>query len=325
MIRLVPALVVAAALLLAGCAGTTPSGPSPTGGDGAFPVTITHGQGAVTVPARPQRVVVLGFADAQIATAIGAPVVAAARNPSSPDGNWAGVNPPLPADVTVLDNITPNLEAITAARPDLILMTTAQPSFSASYPQIAAIAPTVSHLGRLLEDPGDDLVRVIGRATGRTAEADALIAHSNAAIAATAARHPDLRGRSYAFGQYHNGQTFVVVAQDGPTAAFFRRLGMQVAPGLAGLPVAQAGAATLPPENLARLDTADVAFLGLYAPGDEQRFRSQPLARNLDVLQGDRLRVLTTDEASLLLAPNPATTETTLALVEPTLAQITAP
>ncbi|TCK21538.1 ABC transporter substrate-binding protein [Pseudonocardia endophytica] len=313
---------VAVVLLLSGCGGAAPSSPSAVADDGAFPVTITHGQGTVTVPARPQRVVVLGFADAQIATALGAPVVAAARNPSNPDGNWAGVTPPLPPDVTVLDGVTPNLEAIAAAQPDLILMTTAQPTFAASYPQISAIAPTLSHLGRLLEDPGDELVRAIGRATGRTAEADALVARSDATIAAAAARHPELRGRSYAFGQYYGGQTFVVVAPDGPTAEFFGRLGMRVAPGLARLPVQQAGTAVLPPENLAALDSADVAFFGLYAPGDEQRFRSQPLARNLGVLQGDRFRVLTTDEASLLLAPNPATTEAILALVEPTLARL---
>ncbi|NWJ73393.1 ABC transporter substrate-binding protein [Pseudonocardia sp. ICBG1122] len=112
-------LLLAGSVALSGCApgGTGTSDPAGPAG-AAFPVTVLHGQGEAVVPAPPQRVVVLGAGDAQIASALGAPVVGAVRSPAAPDGSWRGVDPPLPAGVSTLDPLAPDLEAVAALRPD---------------------------------------------------------------------------------------------------------------------------------------------------------------------------------------------------------------
>lgn len=321
--RLVAGVLAAAAVLLASCGSE--GGPEPeAAGGGSFPVTVTHGQGTVTVPAAPQRVVVLGLADTQIASALGAPIVGATRNSASADGSWLGVSPQVPAEVRTLDPLTVNIEALAALQPDLILMTSAQPAFSAAYEQISAVAPTISYRAALLEDSGADLTRLIGQALGKDAEAAALIQRSDDQLATFRADHPQLEGRTYTFGQFAQGSTYLVIAPDGPTAELFAALGMAQPGPIAALPVWQAGMAQVAPENLAVLDGADVAFLGVNGTDGERDFLAQPLVGDLDLVRSGGLRYLTVDQAALLLQPNPANTDAVLELIGPPLEEATA-
>lgn len=161
------AAVVVTALLMTACgaSGGVETIPSERGSS-SFPVELTHAQGTVVISERPQRVVVLGSADAQIASALGVPIVGAVRDPSSADGNWPGMAEPLPAELLVLDSTGPNLEQIAALHPDLILATSAQPAYTQLYDQLSRVAPVVSYRTALLQDSGEDLVRLIARATG---------------------------------------------------------------------------------------------------------------------------------------------------------------
>lgn len=321
--RLVAGVLAAAAVLLAGCGGG--GGPEPAAaGGGSFPVTVTHGQGSVTIPAAPRRVVVLGVADTQIAAALGAPIVGATKNPADPDGAWPGVSPQVPAQVRTLDPLAPNLEAIAALRPDLILMTSAQPAFSAAYQQISAIAPTISFRTALLQDSGEDLTRMIGQALGRDAEAASMIGRAQEQLAAFRTGHPQLQGRTYTFGQFAQGSTFLVIAQDGPTAKLFGALGMTQPAPIAGLPIWQAGMAQVAPENLGVLDGADVAFLGMPTADSRRDFTAQPLVGGLELVRSGGVHYLTQDQASLLLQPNPANTSAVLELLGPALEKATA-
>ena len=118
------ALVLLAALAastLAGCgSGVTPGEEAGEPEEAtAFPVTITDDTGRqVTIPARPERIVSLAPANTEIVYALGA------------FDRLVGVTtycdyPPETADITkVGDFIQPNLEAIAAADPDLVLVTT---------------------------------------------------------------------------------------------------------------------------------------------------------------------------------------------------------
>jgi iron complex transport system substrate-binding protein len=131
--------------------------------------------GVAQVPAEPQRIVVLSGdqLDALCALGLQSRVVAAAL-PDGPDGS---ANQPsylgnavhgLPAVGT---RSSPDLNAVTAAHPDLILGSVSlTPKL---YPQLAAIAPTV-----FTAAPGaawEDNLRGVGGATARGAAADALI------------------------------------------------------------------------------------------------------------------------------------------------------
>ncbi|MFI2215017.1 ABC transporter substrate-binding protein [Streptomyces sp. NPDC020141] len=318
-------VLATAALVLTGCsdsgsaASRTTADPGGLARQGAFPLTLTHGQGEVTIPRKPERVVVLGFADAQIAAALGAPVVGAARNSSSSDGNWLGVSPGYPPKVVTLDALNPNLEKILALRPDLILMTTAQPAFGEAYEKLSAVAPVISYKNKLLQDSGDDLTRLIGRALGEDAKAERLIAKSRARLAEFAAAHPGLKGKTYAFGQEYAGSVHTVVATDGPTARFFAALGVRLPDELTGLRIEAAGTAELPAERMDLLDSADMAFFGVYGEDAEADFLKRPLVSGLGLTDRGDLHFLDINESGMLLGPNPAVTDLLLARLGPAL------
>lgn len=130
------------------------------------------GPGEVQVPADPQRIVVLSGdqLDSLCALGLQSRVVAAAL----PDGS---LSQPSYLGKLIHDapgagpRNAPDLKAIAAAHPDLILGSVALTP--ALYPQLAAIAPTV-----FTAAPGaawEDNLRGVGAATSRGAAADALI------------------------------------------------------------------------------------------------------------------------------------------------------
>lgn len=304
--RLAVALTALAALALTACASTPARDTDRAAAGEGFPVTVEHGQGTAEIPHRPQRVVALSWTDVQIADALDVPLVAAVANPDSEDGNWPGVS--LEPDLLSLDSVTPDLEEIASHQPDLILMTAAQPTYSEEYERISKIAPTVSFHTALLQDDGDELTRMIGTATGKAREADALIEASAEEIEAFRRKLPGLAGAKVVFAQYYRGSTGAVVTEDAPVVQFFGRLGLVVPDELSRLAgdAAAYGTVTLSDEKLDLLDSADAALVN--APEGEETFSALPLVRNLR-LSGDGTLFFTGNElASLLLTPNPATT-----------------
>lgn len=88
---------IAAVSLLSGCASqSTSAGPGPEPSQGAFPVTVTAGNGAVAVPARPTRIVSMSATATEMLYAIGAgPQVVAVDKystdpPNAPRTNYTG-------------------------------------------------------------------------------------------------------------------------------------------------------------------------------------------------------------------------------------------
>ncbi|MFE5853083.1 ABC transporter substrate-binding protein [Streptomyces sp. NPDC056500] len=329
LMRAVTALAVAG-LVLTGCSDSDTDSPREKGASdtqgqqGAFPLTLTHGQGKVTIPRKPERVVVLGFADAQIAAALGAPVVGGTRNTSSTDGNWLGVSPGFSSEVLTLDAINPNLEKILALKPDLILMTTAQPGYGSAYKKLSAIAPVVSYKNKLLQDSGDELTTLIGQALGEEKKAEQLIAKSHKSLADFAAAHPGLKGKGYAFGQEAGGTVHAVVAADGPTARFFGALGMKLPEPLVKLGIESGGKTQLSQENLDLLDNAQIAFFGVPDKKAGEAFAKRPVVSSLKLTTSGSLHFLDYNESGMLLGPNPAVTDMLLAKLGPALKKASA-
>jgi iron complex transport system substrate-binding protein len=111
-------ILLAGALAGCGADDVTPSQP-PAADSAAFPVTVTDDAGrAVTIAARPKRIVSLAPANTEIVAELGAL------------DRLVGVTtycdyPPAVADIAkVGDFVGPNLEAVAAAAPDLVLVTT---------------------------------------------------------------------------------------------------------------------------------------------------------------------------------------------------------
>lgn len=119
-------MVVAGVMLgvvgLAGCGQTndtaapaaSPDSATPAASAGAFPVTVEVGNGAVTIAKRPERIVSLSPTATEMLYAIGAGDQVAAVDDQS--------NYPPEAPKTSLSGFKPNVEAIVAAKPDLVVV-----------------------------------------------------------------------------------------------------------------------------------------------------------------------------------------------------------
>ncbi|GAB3355682.1 ABC transporter substrate-binding protein [Modestobacter lapidis] len=137
-------LAVAATLTLTACGGSDP------GGDAAGPTepaaesrTVQHALGETVIEGTPERVVVLDTGELDAALALGVTPVGSVRTDVSDELpayiQDAGVDP---ADIENVGTIAePNLEAIAALDPDLILTNRVRHEDIAD--QLSAIAPTV--------------------------------------------------------------------------------------------------------------------------------------------------------------------------------------
>jgi len=161
------ATTASAALLLAGCAAPAPSTEA-ANADTAATREVQHARGTTEVPVEPQRVVTLEPLELDTAAAVGVvPVGAAVAS------NVVGVPAYLGLDgVEAVGSVPePDLQAIAALKPDLILGTEAR--HSALYEQLSSIAPTVFIATQA--DPWRDNAALIGEALGREDETAALL------------------------------------------------------------------------------------------------------------------------------------------------------
>ncbi len=182
-----PALALAAAAGLAvaaaGCASSpgTPGGASPAASAGrAFPVTIAAANGRVTVERRPAAIISLSPTATEMLYAIGAGSQVRAVDADS--------DYPPGAPRTKLSGLTPNIEAIVAYKPDLVVVsydaaTLAKRLAAFSVPVLDLPAPP--NLGGEYAE-----FLQLGEATGHLAQARREVASLRAQIARIAAAAP---------------------------------------------------------------------------------------------------------------------------------------
>ena len=140
--RRLPALAVAAALAisLAACGSQAGAASQPgSSPPAAFPVTLTTANGPVTVRARPHAIISLSPAVTEMLYAIGAGHQVKAVDADS--------NYPPQAPRTKLSGLQPNVEAIVAGKPDLVIVSYGAPALakqlaSFSIPVLDVPAPT---------------------------------------------------------------------------------------------------------------------------------------------------------------------------------------
>ncbi len=146
--------------------------------------TVRHAAGESEVPAEPQRIVVLAGdqLDALCALGLQSRIVGAAL-PDGSDSQPSYLGTVVHGLPAVGTRSEPDLNAIRAAKPDLILGS--QALTPAAYPELTAIAPTVftGASGAAWEDD----LRTVGAATGRVDAANGLIDGFNAAADKTGA------------------------------------------------------------------------------------------------------------------------------------------
>lgn len=216
------ALAAAAALVLAGCGddGDTGSEAGGSGGSsagGAFPVTVETAFGDVTIPEEPTTVVALGWSDAETALALGVqPVAASDWLAVGGDGLGAWVEETYDEEPVMIETLEPDLEAIAALQPDLILDTRSDAT-QERYDALSRIAPTVGQpegVGPYMTSWQQQL-DLVGQALGRTTEAAELASDLEQRIADAAAAHPEFAGTEVAVGAYTSQGFGAYVRGDG--------------------------------------------------------------------------------------------------------------
>ncbi|MFF3289299.1 ABC transporter substrate-binding protein [Streptomyces sp. NPDC003023] len=165
-------LALTAAVTLSGCGTSEDTGSSAPSASSAGTHTVKTAMGDVEVPDAPKRVVVLDTAELDSAITLGVKPVGATHT-----GTETGFLPYLPKDkvegiTDVGEMMTPNLEAIAALKPDLIL--TSKIRHGDKYAELKKIAPTV--MTETTGEPWKENFQLHADALGKQAEAKKAVA-----------------------------------------------------------------------------------------------------------------------------------------------------
>jgi iron complex transport system substrate-binding protein len=266
--RRLPAATLALlfALALLGAAGAQPAC------DGRL---IDHAMGTTCIPERPQRVVVLDTGELDSSLALGVTPVGAVT--AFADGGFPSYLQGRTDGIEVVGTIAePNLEAILALDPDLILSSKLR--HEAIYQQLSSIAPTVftERVGVVWKEN----LLANGKALGLRAEAERLLADYDRRLAELRSELGELPTVSIV--RFLPGQVRVYLAES--------FIGTIIED--AGLPRpapqrADGFALYVDKEGIALMD-ADVMFVTTYGPAEDTaaaEFRRDPLWRSLGVVR----------------------------------------
>ncbi len=250
-----PAVTVAAllgvALLLGGCGSdddTPASEATPDGNTSAFPV------------AEPTRVVALDFPSADAALALGVVPVGMAEVTYVDGGVMAWTKTALgdhKPEIFNVDNGFP-FETIARLDPDVILAVNTFPYIADSWDQLGAIAPVVGHVEEPFVDPWQEGVSQIGKALGRSAEAEQLISEIESSITEARTAHPEFAGKTVSFFRYLGAADglYVISSAEDFSIKFLKQLGFDgVTDTVAGMSADPSGRrALVSPERYADLE-----------------------------------------------------------------------
>lgn len=171
------------ALLSAGCAERSAGPPVPeTPADQSdFPTEVTGANGTVEIESRPNKIVSLSASATEMLFAIDAGEQVVAVDSTS--------NFPPEAPMTELSAFTPNVEAIAANEPDLVVVSNDIEDLVAG---LNGLDIPVLHLESAVKlDDTYSQIETLGAATGHRGDADELVSTMKDEISALAARVPE--------------------------------------------------------------------------------------------------------------------------------------
>lgn len=240
----IPALALAAILSLTACgpaAGPAPAAPSTsadptTPAAEGYPLTIEHALGTTIIPAKPERVATVQWANHEVPLALGVfPVGMAAANFGDDDGD--GLLPwvkerldELGAEVPVLFDETDGIdfEAVGDTNPDVILAAYSGLS-QEDYDTLSKIAPVVPYPDAPWSTSWRDTILFNSLGMGLEEEGKALVADIEKQITDAVTAHSGLAGTSTMFLTHvdpSNLSTVKFYTSNDTRAAFFEDLGL---------------------------------------------------------------------------------------------------
>lgn len=271
---LTSSLIVATTLTLVACSSADTGNSASEGSDAdAFPVTIDHKYGSTTIESRPRRVVTAGFNGLDFVLALGDTPVAT-RAFSGYDYRQRPWADDYPTNIPEVGEMELDFEKIAQANPDLILGTYAVMK-EQNYETLSELAPTVGDLsdGNGGAAPWDVQLETIGRALGKSAEAQRVSDSVNADFSEAKQANPQFAGRTVAVAMLLD-DGFYILEQGDPRNRYFNDLGF-ASPTQTG---------EVSAERLDLLDQENLVVLG----ATEEDLATNPLFSQLDVVREDR-------------------------------------
>lgn len=312
--RLLAAIAGATALALSACSSPSPApadssgsaAPSPSSsvvseapgaGDG-FPIVIEHALGTTTIPAKPERVATVNWANHEVPLALGVvPVGMAAANFGDDDGD--GLLPWVSEKLTELGAETPVLfdetdgidfEAVADTDPDVILAAYSGLT-QEDYNTLSEIAPTVAYPEAAWSTSWRDVIRYNAQGMGMAKEGDALIAGLEAEIAETVAAHPGLEGKATMFVTHVDTADLSTVnfyTANDTRAAFFEDLGLTTPAAVAEASAAGEFSGSISAEQVDLFDDVDL----IVTYGDQalvDTLKADPLLSQMPAIKNDAI------------------------------------
>jgi iron complex transport system substrate-binding protein len=295
-VRDIPRVAVAAvaAFALTACGGGAEKAESkPSGKAGAesaaFPVTVEHKYGSTKIEAEPKKVVTLGLSDQDAALALGVkPVGSVDWFKEKPYGKWPwtkelwGSTPPQ----IVGERDEYNMEKIAALKPDLIV---AQYSGmkKEQYDTLSKIADVVAQ-PKGHEDyqaPWQVMTKQIGKALGKDAETEKLIAGIDARFKAVRDKHPEWKGKTVTVGEPYEPGKFSAFSPKDPKVIFLTEMGFTTSETYRKA-LGKENIADLSVERLDVMEADRTVWLG--TPETEKAMKADPLYKKTKVHQEKR-------------------------------------
>ncbi|NMM86334.1 iron ABC transporter substrate-binding protein [Rhodococcus sp. SRB_17] len=281
------AAITAAALV--SCSSDSESSTASTSADG-FPVSIENVFGTTTIESQPERLVTLGWNAQDILYALGLAPVGQPKYTYGADDNgvmpWAQKY--FDADKTTLFDMAatgePPVEIVASLAPDVILAP--YEGFEKSvYDQLSKIAPTAAYPAAAWQTSWQDQTRIVGKAVGKSAEADKLVDGLGTTLTETASAHPEYAGKTIAVVNFDTDASNInVYLPTDPRVQVLTELGFVNAPGVEKLAADNSGGTffkTISYENINDID-ADVIVGFTDGSGDPS---SIPAVGGLDAVK----------------------------------------
>lgn len=292
-------VLLAAALVLAGCGGDDPESTATTNSSqssGAFPVTVEHKYGKTTVESEPKRVVTVGYTDQDAVLAVGVVPVGVGDFLGGYDWRkrpWAQ-DALKGAEPEVVSGQEINFEAVAAQRPDLIVAINAGLK-KADYEKLSQLAPTVAQSGSYVDFgmPWDEQTMLVGKALGREEQAQKVVDEVKAKFEQFRADHSQFEGQT-AIMAYGGPDGYGAYTTQDTRSRFLSDMGFETPTEVDEIAGEGAFFAQFSQEQF-RLMDRDLVFM--Y--GTEKDILANPVFKRLDAVKNDRVIYLDlTDQAA---------------------------
>ncbi|MBT2396913.1 iron-siderophore ABC transporter substrate-binding protein [Streptomyces sp. ISL-100] len=295
-VRNVPRVAVAAvaAFALTACGGGADKPESKSSGEtgaksAAFPVTVEHKYGSTSIETEPKKVVTLGLSDQDAVLALGVkPVGSVDWFKEKPYGKWPWAKElwgsTKPQIVGERDEY--NMEKIAALKPDLIV---AQYSGmkKEQYETLSKIAKVVAQ-PKGHEDyqaPWQVMTKQIGKALGKDAETEKLIAGIDTRFKAVRDKHPEWKGKTVTVGEPYEPGKFSAFSPKDPKVIFLSEMGFTTSEAYRKA-LGKENIADLSSERLDVMEADRTVWLG--TPETEKAMKADPLYKKTKVHQEKR-------------------------------------